>query len=538
MSREECIVNEYLTYLSLGVINAVLLTAIIVPVVLWRYRLAVLAGMKEVSGPPLLLPVVQPLRERVVSQVSVAAALCWERRLRRRLLLLLLLAGAAPALLLALNHLVLSRSSLTPALVFIRAAGLVTIAVPVSALIAAASRPRLLAQWVQVLMAMAVASIAVSVFEQIALGRAPDAEQLHAGLAAIKVAALSALMPALPALVIGARAVRGVAPMAFSALLMFAPASVLHIRLTEVHVLMPPDAWLVSWTVVDTGFVLLALPAGLAAAWRLRRISHAHESGRLSDTLLLARSWWWLLVVFEALRLVDIYKEPLQLAGTLVVLGAAYLLATASIGPAVQRAFAGELRPTPRRLLLLRVFGYRSRTEALFDRVAARWQLFGPVMMIAGPDLIGRVVNPGDILRYANGHIASTFVHTAADLERRLSSLDSEPGVDGRWRVEVFGCRGGVWQAAVAELMDRADVVLMDLRGWNGQRAGCAFELEQLSSRLRGVQVVLVVDEQALNQLGPDMLATREGPMQCVAAGRGDTLFETLLKAAQGERAA
>jgi hypothetical protein len=47
-----------------------------------------------------------------------------------------------------------------------------------------------------------------------------------------------------------------------------------------------------------------------------------------------------------------------------------------------------EPRPSRRTLLLLRVFGDTARTERVFDRIGARWRWFGPVTMIAAPDVV------------------------------------------------------------------------------------------------------------------------------------------------------
>jgi len=50
----------------------------------------------------------------------------------------------------------------------------------------------------------------------------------------------------------------------------------------------------------------------------------------------------------------------------------------------------------------------------------------------------------------------------------------------------------------VVELMDRADAVLMDLRGLTPERGGCEFELKQLYERLPASRVVLAVDSEAV----------------------------------------
>ena len=64
--------------------------------------------------------------------------------------------------------------------------------------------------------------------------------------------------------------------------------------------------------------------------------------------------------------------------------------------------------------------------RALFDRIASRWQRFGPVTMIAAPDVAAGTVDPGDVLRFATGDIDDRLRHVAAttwrDGSRRWTS--------------------------------------------------------------------------------------------------------------------
>jgi len=96
---------------------------------------------------------------------------------------------------------------------------------------------------------------------------------------------------------------------------------------------------------------------------------------------------------------------------------------------------------------------------------------FGPLTMIAAPDVVARTVDPGDFLQFASGRIGATFVNTQEDLDQRLATLDRAPDPDGRYRVNEFCCRDSSWQATVVQLIERADAVVMDLRGFNAQRA-------------------------------------------------------------------
>ena len=93
----------------------------------------------------------------------------------------------------------------------------------------------------------------------------------------------------------------------------------------------------------------------------------------------------------------------LQIVAVSVV---AYLLRR-SCSPALRWAQAARRRPATN-APPLRVFGDPRRTEAL-QAIASRWQRFGPVTMIAAPDVVAGTVDPGDVLRFMSGSIDAGF---------------------------------------------------------------------------------------------------------------------------------
>jgi hypothetical protein len=108
--------------------------------------------------------------------------------------------------------------------------------------------------------------------------------------------------------------------------------------------------------------------------------------------------------------------------------------------------------------------------------------------------LAARTIDPGDYLRWLTARTDGIFITSHADLGARLLALDTAPDPDGRYRVNEFCCRDNTWQATVVKLMQRADAVVMDVRGVTRSRHGCEFELEQLSQRLPLRRLVLVAD--------------------------------------------
>jgi hypothetical protein len=249
------------------------------------------------------------------------------------------------------------------------------------------------------------------------------------------------------------------------------------------------------------------------------------------------RTWWLVIVAAHAIELLAVYPSMPQRLSTVLVCGLAYALFAPLLAWCLRHANAQTVRPQRRNLLLLRVFGDTPRTEALFDRIALRWQMFGPVAMIAAPDVVARMVDPGDFLRFALGQVDASFINSQADLQRRLATQDQAPDPDGRYRLNEFCCRDNTWKATVVALMESADAVVMDLRGFNPQRRGCEFELRELSLRLRPHKVILVVDGSTHHDLlapyiasGTERMQTIHMPAQSVAANQA--CFEALLRAA------
>ncbi|HMO46224.1 MAG TPA: hypothetical protein PKB14_09360 [Rubrivivax sp.] len=524
--------------LSLFVLNAVLLTAVVAPLLLWRYRRAVLCGMMARPAATLApaLPRSPPPATPPQADGDVPAALRWEARVQRRVFIAVLGVVFVCALPLALLFVYLGELPRTPAHVFPKAGVLATLAVPMAAVLIALPLRRAAALWLATLLLLAAAGVALSMLQRPFYGRAPTLDQLFNFVLFLQLAAVTLPLPLALLLASGARRVRGVAPIVLAALLVFGLAPLFGMRLTTWLTGTRGGAqWVLAGPGLDTGFVLLALPVGLLAWWRLKRVARAYEAKRFSDAQLLLRTWWLLVVAVEAVDLVNANAHallPVLLTALLSVAAFAPLL-----NAALRRAAAVAGRPPPRTLLLLRVFGDTARSEALFDRLVARWRWFGPVTMIAAPDVIARTVDPGDFLRFAAGDIGSTFVTTPQDLERRLAALDTAPDPDGRFRVNEFCCRDSSWQATVVQLIERADAVVMDLRGFNAQRAGCEFELGELARRRRPQQVVLLVDASTERARLEPWLGPPDARPAMIELPRGDAhalgrAFEGLLRAA------
>ena len=523
--------------LAFHFVNVMVMTVLIAPLVLWRYKRAVLAGMQTRGGETLPVAPAQA-RAAAPADVSPEPALAWEARVRRRVFVAALAALVLPSLLLGAQYLALGSEPISPAVLWMVAGVACSMAVPIFAVLTATSFWRALVLWVALLVSLAAIGVVIAVLQRLAAGKATTLDQANNFVLFFEYAAFTLALPLLLGLVIGARRVRGIAPLAFAGLLVFAIGPLLGLHLTKwLGTTSWAQGWLLSGPGIDAGFVVLALPVGALAWWRLKALARAYEAKRFSDAQLLAHSWWLLFVATRAVELVSVYPGTaplLQIVGASIV---AYALVPFTLSRTLRWAYGGTTRPAPRMLLLLRVFGDTARTESLFDRIASRWQLFGPVTMIAAPDVVARTVDPGDVLRFFTGNLAASFVQSRDDLARRFVELDTAPDGDGRYRVSEFCCRDDTWQATVVALIVRADAVVMDLRGFGAERHGCEFELHELAARLGPGRVVLVVDKSTDRALLEQTAAPAQAGMRVLEVQRGneratDLAFTALLRAA------
>ena len=524
--------------LSFHFLNVILLTALVAPFVLWRYRRAVLAGMQAQVGAE--LPLAPPHGPRPGGAPAplpgVDAKLAWESRIRRRLFVAVVGALLPCALLLAANQAILSGLALTPANLWLVAGSATLMAVPMVGVLAAIRFWRTVALGVATLCGFAAILVVVSMLQRAALGRSPTLDQLLNAIVFAQYASFTLWLPLVLAAAIGARPVRGVAPFVFAGLLVFAVAPLLGVRVTQA---LAGIEWSAGWVLaggIHVGALVLALPVGFVAWWRLKALARAYEAKRFSDAQLLAHSWWLMFVAVHAVEHVSVHPGTSTLLRIVALAAVAYLLFPFLLSHTL--AWARRLPSPPRRMLLvLRVFGDRARTGVLFEQIASRWQRFGPVTTIAAPDAAADTLDPGDLLRFATGRIDAGFITSRDDLVQRLASLDVEPDRDGRYRIHELCCRDDTWKAAVVALIARADAIVMDLRGFTAERRGAEFELQQLAARASADRVVLVVDASTDRALLARAVPAGAAPMPAMEVRRGsarqaDTVFAALLAAA------
>ncbi len=241
--------------------------------------------------------------------------------------------------------------------------------------------------------------------------------------------------------------------------------------------------WLVGFTALIS-LLLFTLLGWLLARW----IANAYHRRKLSDQSLNLDAMWLLFSSTNCMWLVRgglewIVMLPLAFFVYRLVLRFGYLLF-----PVTKGANKG--------LVFLRVFALGKRSESLLQSVAGHWRYIGSIQMITGPDVAGTTVQPHEFLDYLSGRLASHFVGDEKSLRRRLENQEREADSDGRYRVNSFFCHADSWQPALTQLAGSGDSVLMDLRSFSPQHAGCVHELQFLVRELAFNRWLLITDNE------------------------------------------
>ncbi len=512
--------------------NSVLVTVVVALFVLWRYRLAILGGMMQGDGAVLALPEVLPVE---AAPTSAAADLrAHERSMRRRNAAAWLATTLVCGLPMAIAYLWVGDMGLSPAQVLAITFCYAMAALPMIAVSLALSPLRIVGSFVAMMVGFALIVLAAAAVQRLLGGRPVDWKILGLFALFFQMAWSQLWMAGLFWLMSWPARLRGVAPITFAAVLVFGLAPFAGSRLTA---LLAGTDFGTPWVLklgLNGVFMIIALPVGWLAWLRLRKLAGDYEAKRFSDAQLLARTWWLILVATIGLEILVAREQP----GFALLLTAGEIALFGPVNGWLMKRFgvAGRAVATPKRtLLLLRIFGYTARTERLFDRVAARWRLIGPVTMIAAPDVTARTIDAGDYLRWLTGRVDELFVTSRASLDAKLATLDLAPDPDGRFRINEFCCRDSSWQATIVELMHRADAVIMDVRGITQARRGCEFELQQLAQRLPPQRLVLVVDDSTDKTVlqaafGPGLRDVRM--VEIRRSGDADKAFDALIEAA------
>lgn len=188
------------------------------------------------------------------------------------------------------------------------------------------------------------------------------------------------------------------------------------------------------------------------------------------------------------------------------------------------------------KLLILRVFFIKKTSIFTFKRLVKTWRHLGTYFTVADPSffkltwkqrfnyffpfyiiavfLIYTILTDpnkdsepqifvgfmillviGNIISVIKGgiKIKQNFMVSQADLNKRLEKLERFPtNFGGAFKESPVMCYENNWKIAVDGLINSADVVLMDLRGFSETNKGCAYEINVLFDNVPANQIVFV----------------------------------------------
>lgn len=254
-----------------------------------------------------------------------------------------------------------------------------------------------------------------------------------------------------------------------------------------------------AWRSAALGLVVLASFAWLT--WKvLRQITERYRLKRISDQMLLLDSWWLLVTLWECLYL----SADVGFTGLLVLAAFAGYKVILHFG--LHHVLSTGDDHHGRSLLLLRVFGYRRRSERLLDDLGHTWRYAGPVNLIAAQDLAAGYVEPHAFLAFLSGKLNRAFVKGLQDLNLRMKELDTRRDPDSRFRINAFYCHTDTWQMTMRRLVTGSNAVLMDLRGFAANNQGCVYELQQLLNTTAVCRIILIIDDTTDRKLLKEVL--------------------------------
>ncbi len=195
------------------------------------------------------------------------------------------------------------------------------------------------------------------------------------------------------------------------------------------------------------------------------------------------------------------------------------------------------------KLLILRTFGLNENSTFLFGRLTAFWSHVGNFFTIVDPSylnhnysiksrrslaviilliflnftllpyfvdlnssdltfetgvgfIISFLIPLGALMIYEAYMINRNFVPSREAARQRFENIEQTPRQPFGllYRGLPMMCYDNTWQATVAEMVNKADVVLMDLRGFSEKKKGCEYEIDYLMDNFPIERVVFMIN--------------------------------------------
>ena len=228
---------------------------------------------------------------------------------------------------------------------------------------------------------------------------------------------------------------------------------------------------------------------GSGGIFLLRSIRRGYKRKKLSDQSLLIDAIWLNFALIQTIML-EPNKPQWIFAGLVAFL--AYKLLTIIGFRLTKEKDSPEHTP---QLLFLRVFSLGRKSQRLYQAINALWRLGGNTLFITGPDLLTSTVEPHDFLDFLGNKLKQRFTDSAETLNRQIDSMDTLPDHDRSYRIHDFFCYDSTWKIALHRLTQESEVILMDLRSFSAQNAGCTFEINELINHVYLEQIIFLFDQ-------------------------------------------
>lgn len=145
-------------------------------------------------------------------------------------------------------------------------------------------------------------------------------------------------------------------------------------------------------------------------------------------------------------------------------------------------------------LLFLRVFGFQNRTEKFFRNLSFHWRKNGSIHLIAAPDLAANLIEPHELFDFFAGNLEKQYIKNDLDLARKMLTMDTKPDPDGRYRINEYFCYNNIWKETLKTLLPYSNVIIMDLRSFSESKKGCIYEIKQLLYQVPLSRILFVID--------------------------------------------
>jgi hypothetical protein len=239
-----------------------------------------------------------------------------------------------------------------------------------------------------------------------------------------------------------------------------------------------------SEDVATAGAIGIGIPAFLCVAAYLSFLDIRSDSG-----LTLLIGFWRLLILLEVpfLFLWIPWLQPYFATAALLLLVLQWIW--------MDRAALGLMRelpvPEPHRLLILRVFGSPDFDDLV--ELIGPWKRVGMIEHLEGFDTVG--TNPEVRKAVESDEIDRAIAMDMEQVRAQMAMATSETDQDLLFRRHSFQCSMNTWEEGIQAMMDRADVIVMDLSSFSEKNQGSAWELGQLLNRVPLNRVTVLINQ-------------------------------------------